>query len=189
LVVYGLAPWVGLYVLLDNPDRIEGQLLGLIGITMGSFALYLLFTRLRDPLGAIRYALRPLRVVSRLVEDWHSKTPQTERSARSLKGFLSERLPDVAIQERGSYGEQGEEIALAVGEELLVCLSPGPRTPEEVEGLIERLEELRTPLQEEPLILVLPEISELLKAQLISRLRRARLITPNPLGGGGACGR
>lgn len=170
MIVYGLAPWVGLYVFFDNPDRIEGRLLGIIGIAVGSLAIYLLFTRLKDPLGALRYALRPLGFVTQLVEDWSLK-----RSDLSLGDFLSERLPDVIITERRCPGD-GEGALLAVGEELLIYLSPVPQTQDEVETLITRLEELRTPLQEEDLIIVLPEISETFKTLLLRNLRHVHLI-------------
>jgi len=170
MIVYGLAPWIGLYVFFDNPDRIEGRLLGIIGVAVGSLAVYLLFTRLKDPLSALRYALRPLGVVTRLVEDWSLK-----RSDLSLGDFLSERLPDVVIEERRCPGD-GESALWAVGEELLICSSPALQTQDEAEKLIARLEELRTPLQEEHLLIVLPEISETVKTRLLGGLPHVHLI-------------
>jgi hypothetical protein len=145
LIIYSFAPLVGLSVFLANPESLERCLLGLIGIAIGSLALYLLFARLADPLQAIGYALCPVGVISQLIERW-----QPERE--SLHAFLAKGLPDVEIGERCGEGV----TVLAVGEELLIYLSPPSLASEELEGLREALRGLRTPLHEEQLLIVLP---------------------------------
>lgn len=145
LIVYSLAPWVGLYVLLANPN-LQGRLLGLMCIAAGGLALYMLFSRLKDPLGTICYAFRPVSRVSQILERWHPGTSD-------LRALLMEALPDIEIKERLAAGER---IALAVGEELLVHLSSPLERPEDLKALKEAAGSWRTPLHEEPLLIVLP---------------------------------
>jgi len=165
LVIYGLAPWVGLAVFLANPEGLEGRLLGLIGIAIGSLALYLLFARLADPLRAIGYALRPISVTSELIARWK---PERE----PLQAFLARHLPDVEVEER-----RGDELTVfVVGEELLIYLSPPSLEPEELEGLRGALEALRTPLHEERLLIVLSGDSSGLERSWRESLPEAHLV-------------
>lgn len=153
LVIYSLAPWVGLYVVLAGPDGLEGRLLGMIGIAVGGTALLLLVSRLTDPRSALRYALCPVQTAARAVADWRPESgrdPSAQRDA--LRAHLARALPDVVVEERRA---PDQTTALALGEELLVCLSTPPATPGEVEALHRTIGTLRTPLREESLLLVL----------------------------------
>jgi hypothetical protein len=144
LIVYSLMPWVGLLVLLRNFQTVEGRLLGLIGILAGSLALYLLLTRLRDPKSAVRFALRPVQTTRQAVLDW---PPGTD-----LRKFLAEKFPDVRIEERTDA--ESSRTALAVGDAVLVyVLEPSIdlEDPGTLGGIVSAL---RTPLREEPLLLV-----------------------------------
>ena len=149
LIVYSLTPWVGLGVLIANFEEPEGRLLGLIGLGVGALAVYLLFSRLRDPKSAVAFALRPVPTLRRLLGRW---APSSEDAQRALRAFLEEALPDVAVAERvGSKGLR----ALLVGDEVLVCVpSAEELKPARREELHRALADLRTPLKEEPILLV-----------------------------------
>jgi hypothetical protein len=144
LIVYTLMPWVGLLVLLRNFQTVEGRLLGLIGIIAGSLALYLLLARLRDPKSAVRFALRPVQTTRQAVLAW---PPGTD-----LREFLAERIPDVRIEERTAV--ESSQTALAVGDAVLVYVIEPSSGPEDPGALEEIVSALRTPLREEPLLLV-----------------------------------
>ena len=176
LALYGFAPCVGSYVLIASRDSLEGRLLGLIGIVVGLLASYLLFSRLRDPLGAIRFAIRPMHIVSRLVAQCHLEGLDRDQQQASIQRFLLEMLPDVEIQERSD--SEAKQIALALGEDLLVYVSAPLTKPEDLEILREILEKLRTPLHGELLLVVLTsEPAPLLQAQLRNDLPKVRWLT------------
>lgn len=146
LILYGLMPWVGLLVLLRNFGTVEGRLLGFLGIVAGALAWALLLVRLRDPRSAVRFALRPVQTTRQVLRDW---PPGTD-----LREFLTERLPDVRVEERTTA--ESPQTALAVGDAVLVCVlgpssAPGPEDPG---ALTKFLSALRTPLREEPLLLI-----------------------------------
>lgn len=175
MVIDNLAPPLGLYVFLANPDGIEGRLLGLIAIGIGFLALYLLFARLQDPWSAIRYAIRPRHIVSDLIAGWHldasDRDPQLQQD--SLGRFLSESLPDVNIQERSD--SEAKQSALALGEDLLVYISSPLTKFEDIEALRVSVEKLRTPLHEEAVLIVLrDDLAPSLKAQLVNSLSNVR---------------
>jgi len=155
LVVYSLTPWVGLFVLIANFSLPEGRLLGLIGLGVGALAIYLLFSRLRDPKSAVAFALRPVPTLRRLVERWTpSLAPEgdVETQRHALQAFLEEMLPDVTIAERA--GSEGPR-ALIVGDEVLIYVpSSAELEPSEFEKLRQTLDDLRTPLKEEPILLI-----------------------------------
>ncbi len=172
--LYSLAPLVGLYVFWAHTS-LEGRLLGLSGLGVGTLALYLLFARLKDPGSAIRYALRPVPIVLKLLERWQPQPARDPfRLQDSLRSFLREALPDVTIEER--HAAQGEHIALSVGEEVLIYLAPS--SLQDIESLREILEELRTPLREEPLLIVYFDAGEMSAwaTQLAESMSRARLL-------------
>lgn len=152
LVVYSLTPWVGLAVLIANFEEPEGRLLGLIGLGVGALAVYLLFSRLRDPKSAVAFALRPVPTLRRLLGRWAPSSEAERDAPRALRAFLEEALPDVAVTERvGSKGLR----ALLVGDEVLVCVpSAEGLKPPRREELRRALADLRTPLKEEPILLV-----------------------------------
>jgi len=136
-------------VLVANFEEPEGRLLGLIGVGVGALAVYLLFSRLRSPGSAVAFALRPVPTLRRLLERW---TPSSESSHQALRAFLEGALPDVAVAER--VGPKGLR-ALLVGDEVLVCVpSAEELKPSRREELRRALEALRTPLKEEPVLLV-----------------------------------
>lgn len=177
VVLYSLAPFVGLYVFFADSYRMEGRLLGFLGMSVGFLALYLLFTRLSDPRSAIDYALRPQRIARQLIRQWQLKAPQDESAnpQESLRSFLLEALPDVEVQERSTSDNRSS--ALAIGEDLIVYFSPTLATPRDMETLIRVVEELRTPLREETvLILLVQELPPQLEAQMLKGLPRVHMM-------------
>lgn len=178
IVVYALAPWVGLYVFLTHPNEPEGRLVGLIGIFIGAAAITLLLARLSDPWGALRYAFRPLGTVQRAIRAWQPEGETWDPIARdeSLRAHLSSALPDVEIEERHTPAAEG---AFAFGGELLLLWwSPARHaTTDEIEDLRRRIRDLRTPLHEEPvLLLVLEEISADVAAELRQQVPNIHLV-------------
>jgi len=137
-------------------------------------SLFLLFRRLRDPWGAIQYALRPVVRVSQLIEQWQRNARYADwaEQQESLRLFLAEALPDVEMKDR--HASDRKQTALAVGEELLVYVCPSLTTPEDVEALLQVVTELRTPLHEEHVLILLGARTDLVaQADVMKRLRRA----------------
>ncbi|GEM_PF-4647553 len=175
VIVYALLPWVGLFVFLTEYELREGRLVGMIGMTVGIGAWLLLFSRIQDPRSAFRFALQPRRHLRGLLERWEPSyasssdpnldldgTLSLEVQRRALREYLEEALPDVSIGERTladpdpvDTDPKRTPVALEVAEELLVVLSPPPSSPQDWEILKDHLEGLRTPLREEPILLVL----------------------------------
>jgi hypothetical protein len=173
VIVYALLPFVGLFVFLAEYELLEGRLLGLIGMTVGIGAWLLLFSRIQDPKSAFRFALQPRRCLRRLVERWEPNFEpgmntdpdlDLEVQRRALQEFLAEALPDVALGERTLTDPAGPDtdqaqgkapVAIEVAEEFLIVLSPPPASSRDWEILKDHLEGLRTPLREEPVLLVL----------------------------------
>ena len=178
VALYSVASCVGLYVLFADPYSTAGRLLGLTGVSVGFLALYLLFMRLTDPRSAIRYALSPQRVARQLIGQWQRETLR-ETSAHpqeSLRSYLSEALPDVEVEKRST--SDGRSTALALGEDLIVYFSPTLAAPEDMEDLIRTIGELRTPLHEETVLILLDqELPPQRQAQLLRDLPRAHLHT------------
>lgn len=178
LILYGLAPWVGLFVFLAHPDEVEGRLLGVLGIAVGAFALSALWGRLVDPWEALRYALRPVHTVVEAVHRWRAERSEGPSSQQiALEAHLRHVLPDVEIRERRTPAGTS---ALILGDELLVCLSAPPTTPDEVGALAATLEDLRAPLCDEPVILVLmDETPDALDLSALGDEPRTYLVRPS----------
>lgn len=175
LIIYPLLPLLALYIALSHLGDRDSALLGLLGLVLGLTALYLFFGRLKRPLVAVRYALNPALTVQQALDSWlkASKTP-SERSG-DLQESLQAALPDVTM--RAAPLLQSEVPCLRVGDELLVCVGPGLQTVAEAEALADALEEARTPLHEEAVLLVLNQpTDQALLARIQERLPRISVV-------------
>lgn len=150
VLIYGAAPLVGCFVVLDNPDDMRGRVIGGLAMLAGAAAIVLLLTRMRDPWGAIRYAFRPLSTLRDILAKW-DKRRTDGYVATSLHAHLRQQLPDLAI----TMGDPADDGVLTLGEELAVLPATSPKTSEERDGLVARLEALHAPLESRALVLVL----------------------------------
>lgn len=151
VLIYGAAPLLGCFVFLDNPDDVRGRVIGGLAMLAGAAAIVLLMTRLCDPWGSIRYAFRPVSTLRDVVAKWDGRATDGD-VVGSLHAHLTQQLPDLAIT-RGNPADDG---VLTVGEEVAVLPATSPKTAEERDELVARLEALQSPLENRALMLVLP---------------------------------
>lgn len=155
VLVYGATPLLGLFVFLDNPNDLRGRVIGGLAILAGAVSLVLLITRMRDPWGAIRYAIRPVPMLKSVLASWprhqgHQGTDDGDL-VFSLQAHLSQQLPDLAI----GIGDPQDDAVLTLGEDVTVIPTAPPQTIAERDGLLERLEALSSPLESRAMVLVL----------------------------------
>jgi hypothetical protein len=171
LIVYPLLPLLALYIALSHLGDRDSALLGLLGLILGLTALYLFFGRLKRPLTAIRYAVNPARTVQQALGSWVKVRATTSEKSSDLQESLQAALPDVPVKAMSLA--QTETACLRVGDELFVCVGPRLQTMAEAEALAGALEEARTPLQEEAVLLVLSQpTDQALLARMQERLPR-----------------
>lgn len=171
LIVYPLLPLLALYIALSHLGDRDSALLGLLGLILGLTALYLFFGRLKRPLVAMRYALNPVRTVQQALGTWIDVSKTSLEKAGDLQESLQVAFPDVTV--KAAPLAQTETSCLRVGDELLVCIGPRLQTIAETEALADALQEARTPLHEEAVLLVLNQpTDQALLARLQERLPR-----------------
>ncbi|MFB6285028.1 MAG: hypothetical protein ABEK03_00410 [Candidatus Bipolaricaulia bacterium] len=152
VLVYGATPLLGLFVFLDNPNDLRGRVIGGLAILAGAVSLVLLITRLRDPWGAIRYAVRPVPMLKAVLASWPRQQGTDDGDlVPSLHAHLNQKFPDLAI----GVGDPQDDAVLTLGEEVTVIPTVPPQTAAEREGLLERLEALHSPLESRAIVLVL----------------------------------
>lgn len=167
--VYVVAPFVGLFVFLDNPDDARGQVIGGLAMVAGAMALVVLTTRLRDPWGAIRYALRPLRTLTTLLARWDRPDVSDTDLCASLQAYLRQQLPDV-----DAAADHPDDGVLTLGDELTIVPEAFPQTEADRDGLLARLDALRSPLESRALVVVLASNGDDSDRADLSMLDRAR---------------
>ncbi len=152
VIIYGAAPLLGLFVFLDNPDDLRGRVLGGLAILVGVTAVALFVFRLRDPWGAIRYAVRPVSTLRDVVLRWDASPATGEGELlTSLHTHLRQQLPDLDI----AMGDPTDDGVLTLGDEVTVIPAASPLTTEDRDGLVARLEALHSPLESRALVVVL----------------------------------
>lgn len=143
---------LGLFVVLDNPDDVRGRVIGGLSILAGAAVLVMLITRLHDPWGAVRYAVRPVATLIDVLQRWDGQRPIHDVGLRAaLRAHLSQQLPDVAI----AVGDPADEGVLTLGDEILIVPDRRPETIEDRDGLLERIDMLRSPLESQAIVVVL----------------------------------
>jgi len=154
ITVYTTTPIVGLVVLFMQWGRLEGMLLGAMGIVAGLLAQYMIFSRLRDPKGAVLFALRPQlelnRVVQKFLNQLDNASSHTE-CAKMLANKLSEHFPDVPIEIIALTTDQMSGVM--VSDDHFFLVSPSDDLP--TSEIATTMEELEVPFRKHHYRLVL----------------------------------
>lgn len=155
MVLYSLAPLVGLFVLLNSGAQPEGLILGFIGISIGLVAMYQLYSRLKNPRVAARYALKPHKTVEDAISSYLeslSPSPSVEELMYDLQGHLGNILPDVQIEDIRS--SPSEAPVYAIGDEIILFAIESPNSFAILHEVLEHAVSYQTPLQNERLFLI-----------------------------------
>ena len=150
LVIYGLLPGIGLFVLVYSWGDTAGMLMGAMGVAIGLMAQYMLYARLTHPISAFQFALKPNYVVNRIAtQALSSGTINTEEALLNEISYLTKQhYPDVLVERRGDDAD--EPNAVVLGEEFILF-----STDSTDDDHIEELKQgLQTPLKNEVCIAI-----------------------------------
>ncbi|MBI1729976.1 hypothetical protein HY229_04180 [Candidatus Acetothermia bacterium] len=179
MVTYLITPLFGIYLLLTSEPLSEGSLVGGIAIVVGALALYMLFSRLKSPASALRYALQPDKTIRELLmsdlsgEPW--RTPFIDWG-NAFHHRVAGELPDIELAEV----PLDNAVAFVVGDEYNIILAEIPSTAERTSQLLHQLHQLEKPLHSEKMVVVFGQkIGPELRRELGRERPSAKIIEPD----------
>ena len=154
LVVYGLLPGIGLFVLVYSWGDTAGMMMGAMGVGVGLLAQYLLYARLEHPISAFQFALKPYYVVERVTtQALASNASSTSEGVLNEISYLTKNhYPDITIERRSTDSDFADAIVL--GEEFVIFAVDSDDTTNTQAQIEELKETLETPLQNEKFFVV-----------------------------------
>jgi hypothetical protein len=179
IILYTLAPLAGLLVLLNPQSYPEGLLLGFIGLVIGLVAQYQLYSRLKNPSGAVKFALRPTGTVAKILQNSIASNllDQSANSAmKILMQELFEALPDVQIED--IRVTPGDDPIYSIGDEIVIFTQSAPETFADLSASLERLIEFKTPLHDESFFFVfIGQLQEGMAAEINEVFHNPKIFT------------
>ena len=133
---------VGLVVLFSQWGRVDGMILGGLGIAVGLFSQYLIFSRLDSPMKAVRFALRPRSITYELAVDVLSRSHDNVSDyAHEFINAVQTQYPDVQVVL--SALAEPEHRAVSVSGDLyyIIAASQAELSLETANRILEELEE------------------------------------------------